>query len=66
MLQIVWDTRGAAAYKQGHIPGSINVDEIGSVLQFVFFMLRTFKFNDFEVFVSTKPTESRPPTLSVT
>ena len=30
---IVWDTRGAAAYRQGHIPGSINVDEIGSVLR---------------------------------
>ena len=30
---IVWDTRGAAAYKQGHIPGAINIDDIGVVLR---------------------------------
>ena len=30
---IVWDTRSAAAYKQGHIPGAVNVDDIGVVLR---------------------------------
>ncbi len=30
---IVWDTRGTAAYQQGHIPGAVNVDEIGAVLR---------------------------------
>ncbi len=30
---IVWDTRGAAAYKQGHIPGAINIDDVGVVLR---------------------------------
>jgi len=30
---IVWDTRSAAAYKQGHIPGAINIDDIGVVLR---------------------------------
>ena len=30
---IVWDTRGAAAYKQGHIPGAVNIDDVGVVLR---------------------------------
>src|SRR5258705_4991997 len=30
---IVWDTRSAAAYKQGHIPGAVNVDDVGAVLR---------------------------------
>ena len=30
---ILWDTRSAAAYKQGHIPGAINIDDIGNVLR---------------------------------
>jgi thiosulfate/3-mercaptopyruvate sulfurtransferase len=30
---IVWDTRSAAAYKQGHIPGAVNIDDIGQVLR---------------------------------
>jgi thiosulfate/3-mercaptopyruvate sulfurtransferase len=30
---IVWDTRSAAAYKQGHIPGAVNIDDIGAVLR---------------------------------
>src|SRR5712691_12799824 len=30
---IVWDTRAAAAYKQGHIPGAVNVDDVGVVLR---------------------------------
>lgn len=30
---IVWDTRSAAAYKQGHIPGAVNVDDVGTVLR---------------------------------
>jgi thiosulfate/3-mercaptopyruvate sulfurtransferase len=30
---IVWDTRSAAAYKQGHIPGAVNIDDIGVVLR---------------------------------
>ena len=30
---IVWDTRAASAYKQGHIPGAVNIDEIGNVLR---------------------------------
>ena len=30
---ILWDTRGAAAYKQGHIPGAVNIDDIGVVLR---------------------------------
>jgi len=30
---IVWDTRSAAAYRQGHIPGAVNVDDVGTVLR---------------------------------
>src|SRR5258705_3430815 len=30
---IVWDARGAAAYRQGHIPGAVNVDDVGAVLR---------------------------------
>ena len=30
---ILWDTRGAAAYKLGHIPGAVNIDDIGVVLR---------------------------------
>jgi hypothetical protein len=30
---IVWDTRSAASYKQGHIPGAVNIDDIGVVLR---------------------------------
>ena len=30
---IVWDTRAASAYKQGHIPGAVNIDDIGNVLR---------------------------------
>ena len=30
---ILWDTRSAAAYKQGHIPGAVNIDDIGHVLR---------------------------------
>src|SRR5436190_12033518 len=30
---IIWDTRAASAYKQGHIPGSVNIDDIGQVLR---------------------------------
>ena len=30
---ILWDTRSAAAYKQGHIPGAVNIDDIGVVLR---------------------------------
>lgn len=30
---IIWDTRSAAAYKQGHIPGAVNIDDIGQVLR---------------------------------
>ena len=30
---IVWDARSAAAYKQGHIPGAVNIDDIGQVLR---------------------------------
>src|SRR5882672_2721581 len=30
---IVWDTRSAAAYRQGHIPGAVNVDDVGQVLR---------------------------------
>jgi thiosulfate/3-mercaptopyruvate sulfurtransferase len=30
---IVWDTRGAAAYKEGHIPGAVNVGDVGTVLR---------------------------------
>jgi thiosulfate/3-mercaptopyruvate sulfurtransferase len=30
---IIWDTRSAAAYKQGHIPGAVNIGEVTSVLR---------------------------------
>lgn len=30
---IIWDTRSAAAYKQGHIPGAVNIGEVSSVLR---------------------------------
>jgi len=30
---IIWDTRSAAAYKQGHIPGAVNIDDVGMVLR---------------------------------
>ena len=30
---IVWDVRDTAAYKEGHIPGAVNVDDIGAVLK---------------------------------
>ena len=30
---IIWDTRGAAAYKQGHLPGAVNIDDVGTVLR---------------------------------
>jgi len=30
---IIWDARSAAAYRQGHIPGAVNVDDVGQVLR---------------------------------
>jgi thiosulfate/3-mercaptopyruvate sulfurtransferase len=30
---IVWDVRSAAAYRQGHIPGAVNVGDVGKVLR---------------------------------
>jgi len=30
---IVWDTRAATAYKQGHIPGAVNIGDVGAVLR---------------------------------
>ena len=30
---IIWDVRSAASYKQGHIPGAVNIDDIGVVLR---------------------------------
>jgi len=30
---IVWDVRSAAAYRQGHIPGAVNIDDAGAVLR---------------------------------
>jgi thiosulfate/3-mercaptopyruvate sulfurtransferase len=30
---IAWDVRSAAAYRQGHIPGAVNVDDAGTVLR---------------------------------
>ena len=30
---IIWDTRSAADYQQGHIPGAINIDDVGVVLR---------------------------------
>ena len=30
---IIWDTRSAALYKQGHIPGAVNIGDIGSELR---------------------------------
>ena len=26
---IIWDTRSVADYKQGHMPGAVNIDDIG-------------------------------------
>ena len=30
---IIWDTRSAALYQQGHIPGAVNIDDVGQVLR---------------------------------
>jgi thiosulfate/3-mercaptopyruvate sulfurtransferase len=30
---VVWDVRDAASYKDGHIPGAVNVGELGTVLR---------------------------------
>ena len=30
---IIWDTRSAALYKQGHIPGAVNIGDIGQELR---------------------------------
>jgi thiosulfate/3-mercaptopyruvate sulfurtransferase len=30
---IIWDTRSAADYNQGHIPGAVNIDDVGVVLR---------------------------------
>ena len=30
---IIWDVRGEKSYLEGHLPGAINVGEIGSVLR---------------------------------
>ena len=30
---IVWDTRAAGAYRQGHIPGAVNIGEVTAVLR---------------------------------
>jgi thiosulfate/3-mercaptopyruvate sulfurtransferase len=30
---IVWDVRGAPAYQQGHIPGAVNIGDVGVVLR---------------------------------
>ena len=30
---ILWDARSAKEYKQGHIPGAVNIDEIGAALR---------------------------------
>src|SRR5438094_5737259 len=30
---ILWDTRAPAAYKQGHIPGAVNIGDVGNVLR---------------------------------
>ena len=30
---IIWDVRSAALYKQGHIPGAVNIDDAGVVLR---------------------------------
>lgn len=30
---IIWDTRSAADYNKGHIPGAVNIDDIGVVLR---------------------------------
>src|SRR5258706_5335847 len=30
---IIWDTRNAAGYKEGHIPGAINIGDVGVVLR---------------------------------
>src|SRR5438046_3974828 len=30
---IVWDVRPAAAYRQAHIPGAVNIGDVGKVLR---------------------------------
>ena len=30
---IIWDTRSAAGYNEGHIPGAINIGDVGAVLR---------------------------------
>lgn len=30
---LIWDTRATAAYKQGHIPGAVNLDEVSNSLR---------------------------------
>src|SRR5258708_7530194 len=30
---IIWDTRSAALYNQGHIPGAVNIGDIGQELR---------------------------------
>jgi thiosulfate/3-mercaptopyruvate sulfurtransferase len=30
---IIWDTRSEALYKQGHVPGAVNIGDIGQVLR---------------------------------
>ena len=30
---IIWDTRSAALYRQGHIPGAVNIGDVGHVLR---------------------------------
>ena len=30
---IIWDTRSEALYKQGHIPGAVNIGDVGQVLR---------------------------------
>lgn len=30
---IIWDTRAAALYRQGHIPGAVNIGDVGAVLR---------------------------------
>ena len=51
---IVWDTRSAAAYKEGHIPGAVNIGDVGQVLRdenredyinpYVYFALLTLQY----------------------
>ena len=30
---VIWDTRSAAAYREEHLPGAVNIDEVGAVLR---------------------------------